>query len=166
MPAAIRAAVSNVAAGKRKATNTRRYVDDPEEQATLLGGDQYEEEFEDESPEERRGKRSPSPPRQRNAPNDRSRTIPFRPPGASYMSILKAKWFTLQSDKLQSKFPPNIVRNQKYNAFTFLPMVFYQQFKFFFNLYFLLVALSQFVPALKIGMPFPAQSTDMLMDMF
>jgi len=29
--------------------------------------------------------------------------------------------------------------------------VFYEQFKFFFNLYFLLVALSQFIPALKIG---------------
>lgn len=54
-------------------------------------------------------------------------------------------------DKLQSRFPPNIVRNQKYNAFTFLPIVLYEQFKFFFNLYFLLVALSQFVPALKIG---------------
>ena len=30
--------------------------------------------------------------------------------------------------------------------------MFYEQFKFFFNLYFLLVALSQFVPALKIGL--------------
>lgn len=56
------------------------------------------------------------------------------------------------TEKLQKKFPPNIVRNQKYNAFTFLPIVFYEQFKFFFNLYFLLVALSQFVPALKIGL--------------
>ncbi len=55
-------------------------------------------------------------------------------------------------DKVQSRFPPNIVRNQKYNAFTFFPIVFYEQFKFFFNLYFLLVALSQFIPALKIGM--------------
>jgi len=54
-------------------------------------------------------------------------------------------------DKLQSKFPANIVRNQKYNVFTFLPIVFYEQFKFFFNLYFLLVALSQFIPALKTG---------------
>ncbi|KDQ23963.1 hypothetical protein PLEOSDRAFT_7858, partial [Pleurotus ostreatus PC15] len=57
-------------------------------------------------------------------------------------------------DKLQSRFPPNIVWNQKYNAFTFLPIVLYEQFKFFFNLYFLLVALSQFVPALKIGFIF------------
>lgn len=55
------------------------------------------------------------------------------------------------SDKQRSRYPANIVRNQKYNAFTFLPIVFYEQFKFFFNLYFLLVALSQFIPALKIG---------------
>ena len=54
-------------------------------------------------------------------------------------------------EKLQARFPPNVVRNQKYNVVTFLPLVFYEQFKFFFNLYFLLVALSQFVPALKIG---------------
>ncbi|KAG8982899.1 putative aminophospholipid-translocase, partial [Tulasnella sp. 427] len=65
---------------------------------------------------------------------DKSRTIPFRPP-----------------EKLQSKFPANVVRNQKYNVITFFPLVFYEQFKFFFNLYFLLVALSQFIPALKIG---------------
>lgn len=50
-----------------------------------------------------------------------------------------------------SNFPPNIVRNQKYNVVTFLPIVFYEQFKFFFNFYFLVVALSQFIPALKIG---------------
>lgn len=50
-----------------------------------------------------------------------------------------------------NKFPPNITRNQKYSILTFLPLVFYEQFKFFFNLYFLLVALSQFIPALKIG---------------
>jgi phospholipid-translocating ATPase len=66
--------------------------------------------------------------------SDKSRTIPFRP-----------------QDKSRSKYPPNVVKNQKYNLFTFLPIVFYEQFKFFFNLYFLLVALSQFVPALKIG---------------
>ncbi|KAH9957866.1 hypothetical protein BJV74DRAFT_880134 [Russula compacta] len=42
-------------------------------------------------------------------------------------------------------------KNQKYNVFTFLPIVFYEQFKFFFNVYFLLVALSQLVPALRTG---------------
>jgi Phospholipid-translocating ATPase N-terminal len=54
-------------------------------------------------------------------------------------------------EKLRNRFPANVVRNQKYNVFTFLPLVFYEQFKFFFNLYFLLVALSQFIPALKTG---------------
>lgn len=51
----------------------------------------------------------------------------------------------------RGRYPPNIVCNQKYNMVTFLPLVLYEQFKFFFNLYFLLVALSQFIPALKIG---------------
>lgn len=55
------------------------------------------------------------------------------------------------ADADQARYPPNVVRNQKYNLVTFLPFVLYEQFKFFFNLYFLLVALSQFVPALKIG---------------
>ncbi|CDU24228.1 probable NEO1-P-type ATPase, a proposed aminophospholipid translocase [Sporisorium scitamineum] len=55
------------------------------------------------------------------------------------------------SDRVRSKYPANVVRNQKYNIITFLPKVLYEQFKFFFNLYFLLVALSQFIPTLKIG---------------
>ncbi|CAD6899230.1 unnamed protein product [Tilletia controversa] len=54
-------------------------------------------------------------------------------------------------ERIRSKYPANVVRNQKYNVASFLPLVLYEQFKFFFNLYFLLVALSQFIPALKIG---------------
>nr|XP_019014199.1 phospholipid-translocating ATPase [Kwoniella pini CBS 10737]OCF52980.1 phospholipid-translocating ATPase [Kwoniella pini CBS 10737] len=57
----------------------------------------------------------------------------------------------LQHSLTKSPFPPNVVRNQKYSVVTFLPLVFYEQFKFFFNFYFLVVALSQFIPALKIG---------------
>ncbi|CAO1634426.1 unnamed protein product [Sympodiomycopsis kandeliae] len=56
-----------------------------------------------------------------------------------------------QGDISGKRHPANIVRNQKYSLITFLPMVLYEQFKFFFNLYFLLVALSQFIPPLKIG---------------
>jgi hypothetical protein len=41
------------------------------------------------------------------------------------------------------KYTSNVVCNQKYTLVTFLPVVLYEQFKFFFNLYFLLVALSQ-----------------------
>ncbi|KAJ8330614.1 putative aminophospholipid-translocase [Batrachochytrium dendrobatidis] len=48
-------------------------------------------------------------------------------------------------------FEPNIVRNQKYNFLTFVPVVLFEQFKLFFNMYFLLVALSQLVKSLQIG---------------
>ncbi|KAI8868340.1 phospholipid-translocating P-type ATPase [Ramicandelaber brevisporus] len=53
--------------------------------------------------------------------------------------------------RAKTKYAPNVVRNQKYNLVTFLPLVLYEQFRFFFNLYFLAVALSQFIPVLKIG---------------
>lgn len=48
----------------------------------------------------------------------------------------------------------NSIRNQKYSMLTFIPKVLYQQFKYFFNLFYLLTALSQFVPALKVGLMF------------
>lgn len=50
-----------------------------------------------------------------------------------------------------SKFPPNAVSNAKYNAWSFLPLTLYNEFSFFYNLYFLLVALSQIIPPLRIG---------------
>lgn len=50
-----------------------------------------------------------------------------------------------------SRFPTNIISNAKYTAFTFLPVTLYNEFSFFFNMYFLLVALSQIIPALRIG---------------
>ncbi|RIA93847.1 hypothetical protein C1645_761428 [Glomus cerebriforme] len=67
-------------------------------------------------------------------PQNKTRTISFK-----------------ATDKVKDKYPPNVVRNQKYNLITFFPLVFYQQFHIFINLYFLLVALSQFIPPLKIG---------------
>jgi len=48
----------------------------------------------------------------------------------------------------------NIIRNQKYSILTFLPLVLYHQFKFFFNFFFLVIALSQFIPILKVGLLF------------
>ncbi|KAF9049632.1 protein transporter [Hymenopellis radicata] len=119
--------------GKRRT----QYADEPDEEAGLLGdvyeeGDDFERDIESNHPVLK--SRTPSI-LSKSKDKDKSRIIPFRP-----------------TEKLQSRYPPNIVRNQKYNAFTFLPMVLYEQFKFFFNLYFLLVALSQFVPALKIGL--------------
>ncbi|XP_077362925.1 putative phospholipid-transporting ATPase IIB isoform X2 [Festucalex cinctus] len=65
---------------------------------------------------------------------------------------LKARTVWLgHPEKCEEKFPKNSIHNQKYNIFTFVPGVLYQQFKFFLNLYFLVVACSQFVPSLKIG---------------
>ena len=49
------------------------------------------------------------------------------------------------------KFPPNAVSNAKYTAWSFLPRTLYNEFSFFFNMYFLLVALSQIIPSLRIG---------------
>lgn len=49
------------------------------------------------------------------------------------------------------KYPSNAISNAKYNALTFIPIILYEQFKFFFNLYFLLVSLSQIIPILRIG---------------
>jgi len=44
------------------------------------------------------------------------------------------------------------LNNQKYNFFNFLPILLYNEFKFFFNLFFLLTTLSQFFPFLKVGL--------------
>ena len=49
------------------------------------------------------------------------------------------------------RFPPNAVSNAKYTIWSFLPRTLYNEFSFFFNLYFLLVALSQIIPPLRIG---------------
>lgn len=49
------------------------------------------------------------------------------------------------------RYPPNLISNHRFTAFTFLPLTLYHEFSFFFNMYFLLVALSQIVPALRIG---------------
>ena len=51
--------------------------------------------------------------------------------------------------------PPNYfenkVENRKYSVFTFVPSVLYNQFKFFFNMFYLLLAISQFFDPLKVG---------------
>ncbi|XP_055848334.1 probable phospholipid-transporting ATPase IIA isoform X1 [Episyrphus balteatus] len=73
------------------------------------------------------------------------------------------KWFSARELRARTvclgrptsdKFPPNEIRNQKYNFLTFLPLVLFEQFRFFLNLYFLLMALSQFIPDIRIGYPY------------
>jgi len=51
-------------------------------------------------------------------------------------------------------FPTNRLNNQKYNVLTLIPIVLFNQFKFFYNFFFLVIAISQFVPALKVGFLF------------
>ncbi|KAL4954949.1 hypothetical protein BDW69DRAFT_162034 [Aspergillus filifer] len=51
----------------------------------------------------------------------------------------------------RTKYPPNVVSNAKYTPWSFLPRTLYNEFSFFFNIYFLLVALSQIIPVLRIG---------------
>ncbi|PGH11760.1 hypothetical protein AJ79_04661 [Helicocarpus griseus UAMH5409] len=51
----------------------------------------------------------------------------------------------------QTRYPQNIVSNAKYTPWSFLPRTLYNEFSFFFNVYFLLVALSQIIPILRIG---------------
>lgn len=57
-------------------------------------------------------------------------------------------------DGTNDKYCSNKVNNQKYSVFSFLPKVLWNEFKFFFNLFFLLIALSQFFSILKVGFLF------------
>lgn len=50
-----------------------------------------------------------------------------------------------------SRFPANAVSNAKYTPWSFLPRTLYNEFSFFINMYFLLVALSQIIPPLRLG---------------
>ncbi|KAL9107356.1 MAG: hypothetical protein Q9227_007721 [Pyrenula ochraceoflavens] len=51
----------------------------------------------------------------------------------------------------KKRYPANVVSNAKYSAWSFLPRTLYNEFSFFLNIYFLLVALSQIIPYLRIG---------------
>ncbi|KAL5021382.1 hypothetical protein ScPMuIL_000537 [Solemya velum] len=52
---------------------------------------------------------------------------------------------------VEEKFAKNVIRNQKYSIISFIPKVLFEQFKFFLNLYFLIMATSQFIPEIRIG---------------
>ncbi|XPS91061.1 P-type phospholipid transporter [Ascochyta lentis] len=50
-----------------------------------------------------------------------------------------------------SRFPANAVSNAKYTPWSFLPRTLYNEFSFFINMYFLLVAASQIIKPLRLG---------------
>ena len=55
---------------------------------------------------------------------------------------------------MPNQFPSNRQNNQKYNVLTLIPIVLFNQFKYFYNFFFLIISLSQFVPQLKVGFLF------------
>ena len=44
------------------------------------------------------------------------------------------------------------MKNTKYNFITFVPLVLYNQFKYFFNMFFLITALTQLIEVLRVGL--------------
>jgi phospholipid-translocating ATPase len=62
-----------------------------------------------------------------------------------------AQRMVFAAQKQSARFPANAVSHAKYTPWSFLPRTLYNEFKFFINMYFLLVALSQIIPALRIG---------------
>ena len=49
---------------------------------------------------------------------------------------------------------PNIINNSKYTIISFFPLVLYHQFRYFFNLFFLIIAISQMFDMLRVGFLF------------
>jgi phospholipid-translocating ATPase len=83
---------------------------------------------------------------------------------ASTLQTLRQRWFVkapprprtiyLESgttNPSKRRFPDNAVRNSKYNALTFFPRALYEEFRMFYNIFFLLIAISQLIPALRVG---------------
>ncbi|KAL4794446.1 hypothetical protein BDV19DRAFT_195324 [Aspergillus venezuelensis] len=71
--------------------------------------------------------------------------------GRNTEAVVKPPRDVLVGRAQRTKYPPNVVSNAKYTPWSFLPRTLYNEFSFFFNIYFLLVALSQIIPVLRIG---------------
>lgn len=67
---------------------------------------------------------------------------------------LEARTIRTNGHTTPSSFPTNRQNNQKYNVITLIPVVLFNQFKFFYNFFFLAISLSQFIPPLKVGLTF------------
>lgn len=64
------------------------------------------------------------------------------------------RYIRLDGRRRPTSFPTNRENNQKYNVCSLIPLVLFNQFKFFYNFFFLLISLSQFIPPLKVGFLF------------
>lgn len=80
------------------------------------------------------------------------RTVPVGVSSISDGFIRRSRWHRHASlGGVDGARSDNAVCNRKYNILSFIPLVLYEQFRMFYNLFFLLVALSQFIPALRVG---------------
>ncbi|KAL5466774.1 hypothetical protein EMCRGX_G030923 [Ephydatia muelleri] len=66
-------------------------------------------------------------------------------------NALKSRTVSPGQPDLSQRYPANAICNRKYSLFSFIPKVLFEQFRFFLNLYFLVIAMTQFVSQLKIG---------------
>lgn len=57
----------------------------------------------------------------------------------------------LNGEVFPANYIKNVARNQKYSIFSFIPLVLFNQFKYFYNFFFLLIALSQLYEPLRVG---------------
>lgn len=81
-----------------------------------------------------------------------SRIVPLGMSNIADGAVRRGRW--VRSSKfvgVEGARGDNAVCNRKYNVISFVPLVLYEQFRMFYNLFFLLVALSQFIPALRVG---------------
>jgi phospholipid-translocating ATPase len=62
---------------------------------------------------------------------------------------LRAIFFDGRTDP--AKLPDNSVQNTKYNVFTLIPLVLYNQFKYFFNFFYLMITVAQLYPPFQVG---------------
>jgi phospholipid-translocating ATPase len=96
-----------------------------------------------------------------------SGALPMPPPRSRPFSHIVKGWLNIRiidpaarvipvgaKDFDVSSFPPNEVNNRRYSLLSFLPLALFNQFKLFFNIFFLLTAVSQFIPALRVGFIF------------
>lgn len=70
-----------------------------------------------------------------------------------FLQTIQTQPRTIQSngEVFPKNFISNRIDNSRYTVITFIPMVFYNQFKHFLNLYFLVIALMQFYKPLQVG---------------
>lgn len=93
-----------------------------------------------------------SPSRGQSTPTLSPRQVPLGTCSILDGTIRRGRWVrSSKSPGVEGATGDNAVCNRKYNVLSFIPLVLYEQFRMFYNTFFLLVALSQLIPALRVG---------------